>query len=122
MIMLQMSPQDLATMLTVRGINGRMRALYGAFEPAQRTEGGCQCAQLWSYKDSQDRTVYVEGQCVNPEGAHAQPWCQYEPESCTASKSQRYSSMSMQLLKCLLALECLTCVLELILSPGHTRS
>lgn len=74
-------------MLTVKGINGRIKALYGAFEPAKRTEGGCQCAQLWSYKDSTDQTVSVKGQCVNPDGAHARSWCQYEPESCTGSKS-----------------------------------
>lgn len=76
-------------MLTVKGLNGRVKALYGAFEPAQKTQGGCQCAQLWSYKDANDQTVYVKGQCVNPGGAHAHPWCQYEPESCTGSKYMR---------------------------------
>lgn len=73
-------------MLTVTGLSGRMKALYGAFEPAQKTQGGCQCAQLWSYRDSSDQTVSVRGQCVNPGGAHARAWCQYEPESCTGSE------------------------------------
>lgn len=73
-------------MLSVTGLNGRMKALYGAFEPAQKTQGGCQCSQLWSYTNSSGATVYVKGQCVNPDGAQAQPWCQYEPESCTGSE------------------------------------
>lgn len=78
--------QDLATMLTVTGLSGRMKALYGAFEPAQKTQGGCQCSQLWSYQDAQGATVSVKGQCVNPGGAHARAWCQYEPESCTGGE------------------------------------
>jgi hypothetical protein len=73
-------------MLSVTGLNGHMKALYGAFEPAQKTQGGCQCSQLWSYTDSSGGTVYVKGQCVNPDGAQAKPWCQYEPESCTGSE------------------------------------
>lgn len=78
--------QDLATMLTVRGLSGRVKALYGAFEPAQKTQGGCQCAQVWSYQDSAGSVVTVKGQCVNPFG-HSRAWCQYEPESCTGGKS-----------------------------------
>lgn len=89
---LSAAAQDLATMLTVTGLSGRVKALYGAFEPAHKTQGGCQCAQLWSYKDASDQTVNVRGQCVNPGGAHARAWCQYEPESCTGSKCATLAS------------------------------
>jgi len=72
-------------MLTVRGLNGHVKALYGAFEAAQKTQAGCQCSQLWSYEDAGGTVVTVKGQCVNPFG-HSRAWCQYEPESCTGSK------------------------------------
>jgi hypothetical protein len=73
-------------MLTVKGLSGRVKALYGAFQTANKTQGGCQCAQLWSYKDSSNNTVTVNGECVNPDGAYANAWCRYEPESCTGSE------------------------------------
>lgn len=72
-------------MLTVRGLNGRVKSLYGAFEAAQKTQAGCQCSQLWSYQDAAGTVVTVKGQCVNPFG-HSRAWCQYEPESCTGSE------------------------------------
>lgn len=84
-MLLLLPPQDLATLLTVQGLSGNRKSLYGSFEPAQKTQGGCQCAQLWSYTDSNGQAVSVRGQCVNPFG-HARAWCQYEPESCTGSE------------------------------------
>jgi hypothetical protein len=77
--------QDLGTLLTVKSVDGRTKSLYGAFEPAQRTRGGCQCSQLWSYTDAGGQTVTSRGQCVNPSG-DALAWCQYEPGSCTGSE------------------------------------
>lgn len=77
--------QDLATLLTATAVDGRMRNLYGVFQPAQKTRAGCQCSQLWSFQNASNLPVQASGQCVNPLG-DALAWCQYEPDSCTGSE------------------------------------